>query len=122
MPDIPQVAQSEAQGHGKRLEQRRRSVAELENKLSEAQQHEAHLQEQVDGFETPKERADRDIRKQTIMTICTLFLENLLQSFMVVLLSVLSKKVSLDQVLKLLFDPSLTPTSTFDSVTEKHDD
>jgi hypothetical protein len=101
-----QVAQSEAQGHGKRLEQRRRAAAELESKLSEAQQHEAHLQEQVDGFEAPKERADRDIRKQTIMTIRTLFLENLLQSFMAVLLSVLPKKVSLEQVLKLLFERS----------------
>ena len=101
-----QGAQSETQGHGKRLEQRRRAAAELESKLSEAQQHEAHLQEQVDGFEAPKERADRDIRKQTIMTIRTLFLENLLQSFMAVLLSVLPTKVSLEQVLKLLFERS----------------
>ena len=101
-----QVAQSEAQGHGKRLEQRQRAAAELESKFSEAQQHKAHLQEQVDGFEAPKERADRDIRKQTIMTIRTLFLENLLQFFMAVLLSALPKKVSLEQVLKLLFERS----------------
>ena len=101
-----QVAQSETQGHGKRLEQRQRAAAELESKLSEAQQYEAHLQAQVDGFEAPKERADRDFRKQTIMTIRTLFLENLLQSFMAVLLSVLPKKVSLEQVLKLLFERS----------------
>jgi hypothetical protein len=101
-----QVAQSEAQGHGKRLEQRQRAASELEDKLREAQQHEAHLQEQVDGFEAPKERADRDFRKQTIMTIRTLFLENLLQAFMSVLLSVLPKQVSLEQVLKLLFERS----------------
>ena len=86
-----QVAQSQAQGHGKRLEQRQCAATELEDKLREAQQHEAHLQEQVDGFEAPKERADRDFRKQTIMTIRTLFLENLLQAFMTVLLSVLPK-------------------------------
>jgi hypothetical protein len=101
-----QGAQSEAQGHGKRLEQRQRAASELEDKLREAQQHEAHLQEQVDGFEAPKERADRDFRKQTIMTIRTLFLENLLQAFMSVLLSVLPKQVSLEQVLKLLFERS----------------
>ncbi|PON09856.1 hypothetical protein C2W62_53200, partial [Candidatus Entotheonella serta] len=65
-----QVAQSEAQGHGKRLEQRQRASTE----------HEAYLQEQVDGFAAPKERAARDMRKQTIMRICTLFLENLLQA------------------------------------------
>jgi hypothetical protein len=78
----------------------------LEDKLDEAQRHEAHLQEQVDGFEAPKERADRDFRKQTIMTIRTLFLENWLQGFMAVLLSVLPEQVSLEQVLKLLFERS----------------
>jgi hypothetical protein len=101
-----QVAQSEAQGHGKRLEQRQRAAAVVEEKRSKAKQHEAQLQEQVDGFEAPKERADRDMRKQTIMTIRTLLLENLLQAFMSVLLAVLSKKVSLEQVLKLLFERS----------------
>jgi hypothetical protein len=101
-----QVSQSQTRGHGKRLEQRQRAASELEAKLREAQEHEAHLQEQVDRFEAPKERADRDFRKQTIMTIRTLFLENLLQAFMSVLLSVLSKPVSLEQVLKLLFERS----------------
>ena len=101
-----QVSQSQARGHGKRLDQRQRAAAELEDKLDEAQRHEADLQEQVDGFEAPKERADRDFRKQTIMTIRTLFLENLLQGFMAALLSVLSEKVSLEQVLKLLFERS----------------
>jgi hypothetical protein len=46
------------------------------------------------------------MREQTIMTIRTLFLENLLQTFVAVLLSVLPKQVSLDQVLKLLFERS----------------
>ena len=46
------------------------------------------------------------MRKQTIMTIRTLFLENLLQSFMSMLLSVLPKQVSLEQLLKLLFERS----------------
>jgi hypothetical protein len=100
------VSQSQARGHGKRLEQRQRAAAELEDQLDEAQRHEADLQEQVDGFEAPKERADRDFRKQTIMTIRTLFLENLLQGFMAALLSVLPEKVSLEQVLKLLFERS----------------
>jgi hypothetical protein len=89
------VAESEAKGHVKRLEQRQHAAVVLEEELSEAKQREAQLQEQADAFEAPKERADRDVRKQTIMTIRTLFLENLLQSFMAVLLSVLPKKVSL---------------------------
>jgi hypothetical protein len=100
------VAESEAKGHVKRLEQRQHAAVVLEEELSEAKQREAQLQEQADAFEAPKERADRDVRKQTIMTIRTLFLENLLQSFMAVLLSVLPKKVSLEKVLKLLFERS----------------
>jgi hypothetical protein len=100
------VAESEAKGHVKRLEQRERAVVVLEEKLGEAKQREAQRQEQVDAFEAPKERADRDVRKQTILTIRTLFLENLLQGFMTVLLSVLPKKVSLEKVLKLLFERS----------------
>jgi hypothetical protein len=101
-----QVAESVAKGHGKRLEQRQHAADELEQELREAVQHEAHWQEQVDNFEAPKERADRDFRKQTIMTIRTLFLENLLQAFMAVLLTVLPEIVSLEQVLKLLFERS----------------
>jgi flagellar biosynthesis GTPase FlhF len=103
-----QVAESEAKGHGKRLEQRQRAAAKLEQELSEAEQHEARWQEQESGFKAPKTRADRDFRKQTIMTIRTLFLENLLRAFMSVLLAVLPEKVSLEQVLKLLFERSGT--------------
>jgi hypothetical protein len=101
-----QVAQSEAKGHGKRLDQRQRAAAVLEQELREAVQHEARLQERIDDLAGPKERADRDFRKQMIMTIRTLFLENLLGAFMAVLWTVLSKKVSLEQVLKLLFERS----------------
>ena len=101
-----QVAESEAKGHGKRLEQRQRALAVLEQELSEVEPHEAGLQEQVSAFEEPKERADRDFRKQTIMTIRTLFLENLLRAFMAVLVAVLPENVSFEQVLKLLFERS----------------
>src|SRR2546427_303934 len=101
-----QVAESEAKRHGTRLEQRQRAAAALEHERSEAQQHEARLQEQVSAFDAPKERADRDFRQQTIMTIRTLFLENLLGAFMGALLAVLPQKVSLEQVLKLLFERS----------------
>ncbi len=101
-----QVAESEAKRHGTRLEQRQRAAAALEHERSEAQQHEARLQEQVSAFDAPKERADRDFRQQTIMTIRTLFLENLLGAFMGALLAVLPQKVSLEQVLKLLCERS----------------
>src|SRR4029450_5629470 len=52
------------------------------------------------------ERADRDFRKQTIMTMRTLLLENALTSFMTVLLGVLNIQVSLDCILRVLFERS----------------
>ena len=61
---------------------------------------------QVGAFEPPKERADRDFRKQTIMTCRTLLLENALLAFMAVLLGHLQSTVSLACVLHILFERS----------------
>ena len=51
-----------------------------------------------------RQRADRDFRKQTIMTFRTLWLENALRAFVAVLLGRLQTQVSLQQVLCLLFE------------------
>lgn len=100
------VAESEAKGHGKRLEQRQCKAVTLNQDLKEAQLQQAKLSEQVDTLGPAGQRADRDFRKQAIMTIRTLLLENLLQAFMVALLATLQTKVSLAQVLSLLFERS----------------
>jgi hypothetical protein len=97
------VVESEAQGHGKRLEQRQRTFAVLDKALKDAQHKHARLAEQASALGPPGKRADRDFRKQTIMTIRTLLLENALRAFMVVLLGTLQTKVSLEGVLSLLF-------------------
>ena len=100
------VAESVAQGHGKRLEQRRRTLLTLEQDCQEAKATQAKCAEQVATLGTAGQRADRDFRKQTIMTIRTLLLENWLRAFMGALLATLSTKVSLPQVLSLLFERS----------------
>jgi hypothetical protein len=100
------VAESVSKGHGKRLEQRQRTLAGLEQELHAVQHHQAQLAAQVTALGPPKERADRDFRTQTIMTIRTLLLENALTSFMAVLLGLLTIKVSLECLLKLLFERS----------------
>jgi hypothetical protein len=97
------VAESEAQGHGKRLAQRQRTCAVLDKELKDAQHKHARLAEHAAALGPPGKRADRDFRKQTIMTIRTLLLENALRAFMVVLLEALQTKVSLECVLSLLF-------------------
>jgi hypothetical protein len=78
----------------------------FEQALKDAKATQEQLSEQAATLGPAGQRADRDFRKQTIMTIRTLFLENLLGAFMVAFLAVLPQKVSVEQVLKLLFERS----------------
>jgi hypothetical protein len=66
------VAESEAHGHGKRLEQRTRALVVLEKDCKDAQHTHATLAAQAAALGPPRERADRDFRKQTVMTVRTL--------------------------------------------------
>ncbi len=100
------VQESEAQGHGKRLEQRQHALGRVKQERNDAQHHQAHLEAQVEALGPPKERADRDFRKQTIMTCRTLLLENALMAFMAALLAQMPSRVSLEGVLSLLFERS----------------
>src|SRR2546425_505809 len=78
----------------------------VDQELQGAQHHQATLAQQVSALGAPRERADRDFRKQTIMTCRTLLLENALMAFMAVLLGHLQSKVSLGCVLNILFERS----------------
>ncbi len=98
------VAESEAKGHGRRLEQRQGALVTVEHELKDAKGKEAKLSEHAATLGPAGQRADRDFRKQTIMTIRTLFLENMLRAFLAALLATLSIQVSLEQVLSLLFE------------------
>jgi hypothetical protein len=100
------VAESESKGHGKRLEQRQRTLSGLAKALQESQHKHDSLAEQLAALDPPRQRADRDFRQQTLMTLRTLLLENALMSFMAVLLGHLSVKVSLECLLKVLFERS----------------
>jgi hypothetical protein len=100
------VLDSEAKGHGKRLEQRQDKLQQLQGELSVVESKQQQLQQQVETLEPLGQRADRDFRKQTIMTFRSLFLENLLMAFMSALGSVMATPVSLEGVLALLFQRS----------------
>lgn len=63
----------------------------------------------ANGFEKlgkPKQRHDRDLTKQLIMTARTLLLENMLTAFNAVLISMMSMPLSLEMMLTLFFDRS----------------
>jgi hypothetical protein len=98
------VAESEAKGHGNRLEQRQGKLVILEHERKDTKDKEAKLSEQAATLGPAGQRADRDFRTQTIMTIRTLFLENMLRTFLAALLATLHIQVSLAQVLGLLFE------------------
>jgi hypothetical protein len=100
------VVESEHKGHGKRLEQRQRALAGMEKESKDAQAQHTKLAAHAAALGPPRERADRDFRKQTIMTIRTLLLENALTSFMAVLVGTLTIPVSLDCLLHILFERS----------------
>jgi hypothetical protein len=110
------VAESQSKGHGKRFEQRQRTFVELEKECKDAQHTQAQLTEQAAAIGPPRERADRDCRKQTIMTVRTLLLENALMAFMGVLGGHLQTKVSLDCILRILFERSGTRMETSSQV------
>jgi len=98
------VTESEVKGHGRRLEQRQDKLLILEQELKDATGKAAKLSEHAATLGPAGQRADRDFRKQTIMTIRTLFLENMLRAFLAALLATLAIQVSLEQVLRLLFE------------------
>jgi hypothetical protein len=97
------VADSVHHGHGPRLAQRQCALARREKEFKDAQNKHAKLRAQDSALGPPRERMDRDFRKQTIMTIRTLLLENALIAFMAALLGHLHVQVSLDCVLRILF-------------------
>ena len=99
-------AESAAKGQGKRLEQRQRTLAVLDKELKDAPHKQGQLAAQAAALGPPGERADRDFRKQTIMTFRTLLLENALTSFITALVGNLQAKVSLACILSLLFERS----------------
>jgi len=99
-------AESVSKGHGKRLEQRRRTLLTLEPECPEAKATQTQCAEQAATLGPAGQRADRDFRKQTSMTMRSLWLENCLRAFLGALSAMLLTTVSLPQVLSLLFERS----------------
>jgi hypothetical protein len=97
------VKESEEKGHGKRLLQRQRRLAEIEKELREVKKKEKQIEEKIQLQGEPRQREDRDFRKQTIMSFRTLFLENALTIFLATLLSKLDISVGVDTVMALFF-------------------
>src|SRR6266849_5238059 len=97
------IVQSQSQGHTRRLAQRQQALGRAQAALEKATHKAAALAEQVAALGPAAARADRDMRKQTIMTVRTLLLENMLRLFIAALGGVLAEPISLESILALLF-------------------
>jgi len=100
------VKESEIKNHPIMLPIREKKLKDLEIKLEETKLKEQKIQEGIEKNGPPKERADRDFRKQLIMTIRTLCLENCLMEFFNILLQNKNLNIGLDGFLNAFFDRS----------------
>jgi len=85
---------------------RKKKLEKLEIKLEDTKLKEQKIKEGIEKNGPPRERADRDFRKQLIMTIRTLCLENCLMEFFNILLQNKNLKIGLDGFLNTFFDRS----------------
>ncbi len=97
------VSESMQSGHGKRLLQREKCCFKLQDELKELDKKLEVLEEKTESLGPPKERADRDFRKQKIMTFRTLLLENTLVCFLMALLEHLDIMISQKCLLEIFF-------------------
>ena len=100
------VAASASKGPGKRLAQRRHALARGDKALQEAQNNPTKLREHAAALGPPRQRAERDVRTQTMMTFRTLVLANALMAFMSVLVGPLDLQGRLDCLLTILCERS----------------
>lgn len=100
------VAESQAKGHTTRLEQRQRGLARCEQEAELARKKLEQARQKLDAVGPERKRADRDVRKQLIMTVRTLLLDNMLQGFLAALLTTMTGALSLECLVTLLFERS----------------
>ncbi len=100
------LAESEARGHGKLLVKRQAKLADVEQDLHVLEHTRDQRHEHLTALAPIGERAEGNFRKQTIMTIRTLFLENALLAFLAVLVGHMHAALSLECLLTLLFERS----------------
>ncbi len=100
------VDESKNKAHGKRLEQRERLLDEIRSDLGDLNKAKKKIEDKIEALDQPKERHDRDFRKQKIMTFRTLYLENLLLFFFSALAKLIDIPLSQGCLLELFFKRS----------------
>ena len=97
------VRESRERGHGKRLIQRENKLEKLQGELKGLEGKAKSLEERNEALGPAGQRADRDFRKQKIMTFRTLLLENWLVLFLKALVEQSNVPVSQKCLIELFF-------------------
>ncbi len=102
------VEESKEKDHGTRLDQRNNRLAVLKAEHAKIETQKEAIKEGIEKLGPPGTRYDRDFRKQSIMTLRTLLLENKLIEFFSLILVLMSGDVSmnLDSFIRLFFERS----------------
>lgn len=97
------IQDSAAKGHGQLLAKRQAKMVQYQTQQTQLESKLTSLEEQKIKLGEPKQRADRDLRKQTIMTFRSLFLENAIRTFFNLLATFLTVRIDLEVFLELFF-------------------
>lgn len=103
---MDKIKESEAKCHTTRLQQRENRLISIKEDLKEAKMKADKINEQIEKTGEPRQRADRDFRKQLIMTVRTLILENCLMRFWQILTEGSGTKIGMDNLIDVLFNRS----------------
>ena len=101
---MEKIKESEEKGHTTRLLQRANRLSKIKLDLKETKMKAENINEQLEKTGEPQKRADRDFRKQLIMTVRTLILENCLMRFWKTLTEGSGTKIGMDNLIDVLFN------------------
>jgi hypothetical protein len=97
------IQDSEAKGHDELLVKRKAKLAQYETKQAEIACKLTEVEAQKHKLGEPKKRADRDLRKQTIMMFRSLWLENAIRAFFALISGFLTAPLDLEIGIELFF-------------------
>ncbi|MBF0202685.1 MAG: hypothetical protein HQK66_15560 [Desulfamplus sp.] len=101
---LEKIKESEENGHATRLVQRQNRLAVINDDLKQIAIKAEKIKEQIEKTGEPRQRADRDFRKQLIMTVRTLILENCLMIFWNLLTKGAEINMGVDSLIEVLFN------------------
>lgn len=97
------ISDSIAKGHGELLQKRQAKLEEQKRQKEVLEKKIEVLKKQKEALGEQGQRADRDFRKQLIMTFRTLWTENVLKDFCTLLTQGMKEPIDTDTLLKLFF-------------------